>query len=192
MSKWQTNSLFRGEHHNLIQHGQGKEYSSDGFYTGEWQNGLKHGTGTEIKTDGSYYKGQWSKNQKHGDAAIDFSGPDNASYSGSVSQGKLDGYGFYKSKAIIYEGEFKHDSKEGEGTLLNPDGTFEYHGNWKKGIRHGNGIRQYQDGSEYVGSFFNNKKHGKGKETYSNEDIYEGQFQNDMRHGKGTYTWRNG
>lgn len=105
---------------------------------------------------------------------------------------QFQGYGFYQSRGVIYEGSFESNSRHGEGTLLNPNGKLEYHGEWKKGQRNGKGIKCYEDGSEYIGEFKNDLKHGNGKEKYSNEDEYEGSFKNNQRHGWGTYKWKNG
>ena len=149
--------VYEGDLSRNLPEGKGKQYTKDSYYSGSWKEGQKHGFGTEVTSSGCVYSGNWERNQKSGRCLITFPSVDAASYAGEVSEGRLHGFGIFKNRGLIYEGEFKHNAKEGEGTLLNPDGTLEYFGQWSRGLREGHGLRRYEDGSEYNGEFLKNK-----------------------------------
>ncbi len=94
-------------------------------------------------------------------------------------------------KEFEYEGEFKDGLRDGQGTLTFADGRM-YVGEFKDGLKHGQGTYTWPDGDHYVGEFFLDKRHGQGKMIYDNGDLYEGEFKYDQRDGQGTYTWANG
>ncbi len=85
----------------------------------------------------------------------------------------MNGYGklYDENNYLIYQGEFKDNKPNGQGTLYNQDPKL----NWKV----------------YEGEFLEGKKHGVGKMTFSSSDIYFGEFENDILSGFGTY-YRNG
>ena len=94
-------------------------------------------------------------------------------------------------KEFEYEGEYKDGLRDGQGTLTYADGRM-YVGEFKDGLKHGQGTYTWADGGHYVGEFFLDKRHGQGKMIYANGDLYEGEFKYDQRDGQGTYTWANG
>ena len=69
---------------------------------------------------------------------------------------------------------------------------FEYEGEYKDGLRDGQGTLTYADGRMYVGEFKDGLKHGQGTYTWANGDQYVGEFKDDIIYGQGTYTWANG
>ncbi|KAJ1425285.1 hypothetical protein B484DRAFT_397961 [Ochromonadaceae sp. CCMP2298] len=106
-----------------------------------------------------------------------------------------------------YEGEFRNDMLQGEGTMADPTGVQVYTGGWLADARCGYAVFTYE-GGKYEGHYVNNKRHGEGKETtmgntfqglyqegeftsgrvcYSNGDIYVGQMRDDCRHGRGRF-----
>ena len=105
-----------------------------------------------------------------------------------------------------YEGDFKGNRFEGEGSYLSHDKQL-YTGNWHHHRRHGYGEQTYFDGSRYSGDWLSNQRHGFGKltDTQDNSVIYEvnveffdpitmnswrcfqGSWKNDLMHGEGTY-----
>jgi hypothetical protein len=52
-----------------------------------------------------------------------------------------------------------------------------------------NGVGVARGDAEYQGEFRNGLKHGQGVKTWSWGDRYEGGFRDDRRHGKGVYVW---
>ncbi|CAD8183258.1 unnamed protein product [Paramecium octaurelia] len=87
-----------------------------------------------------------------------------------------------------------------------------YEGYFCCGLKHGNGLIIYEDGTYYQGNFFADKvlgdnrmfkafedechKNAKLQKTtkleFPNGAIYEGQLLEGKRHGKGIYTWKDG
>ncbi len=75
-----------------------------------------------------------------------------------------------------YEGHFKNDEFEGEGTLRNLKTSVKYEGEFKKGKKNGWGKLFGPDNNLiYEGEFFNNEKNGKGT-FYFQKKKYEGSF----------------
>ena len=76
-----------------------------------------------------------------------------------------------------YEGDFKGNRFEGEGSYLSHDKQL-YTGNWHHHRRHGYGEQTYLDGSRYSGDWVSNQRHGFGKltDTQDNSLIYEVKF----------------
>jgi len=56
----------------------------------------------------------------------------------------------------------------------------------------GQEITKYPNGDEYIGEYKDGVKHGQGTLNFANGDKYIGGFKNDIFHGQGTYTWSNG
>ena len=76
------------------------------------------------------------------------------------------------------------------GTELDPSNNgYKYVGEWKDGMRNGQGIETFADGYKYVGQQKNGKRHGQGTEIFADGYKYVGEFKNGKRHGRGTETW---
>ncbi len=65
------------------------------------------------------------------------------------------------------------------GNVHNIQLTNRYLGYFKEGVRAGQGIFFYTDGSKYEGEWSNNLKHGYGMFTGADGDIHEGEYAND-------------
>ena len=123
---------------------------------------------------------------------------------------------YYDLEDSIYEGEFKHNLREGYGKLIYKNGRY-YKGQWHNDKKQGFGVEylendkifyqgefiddvyngyggiQLKNGNYYIGSFFKGKKQGKGKIYYKNNKLkYEGNIVNDLKEGEGIYYWDNG
>ena len=85
---------------------------------------------------------------------------------------------------------------EETGVLYLWENGTKYMGEWKDGIKHGQGTYTYLDGKNYVGEFRNGKFNGQGTYIYGigklKGEKYEGEWKNGERTGPGTYTWSNG
>ena len=82
-------------------------------------------------------------------------------------------------------------------TVLNGIATKTYYngtytGNFLNGIRSGQGVMLYTDGSKYEGSWENDMKSGSGTFTWQEGHVYIGEFKNDMMSGTGTMTFSDG
>ena len=100
-----------------------------------------------------------------------------------------------------YEGDFKKDSRDGNGRFVeyNKTSVYTYVGQWVNDYKQGNGKETIeQDGVilfEYEGNFVKNKKHGYGisKEIFRDKSkTYKGNWKNDNKHGDGTQIYEGG
>lgn len=65
----------------------------------------------------------------------------------------------------------------------------QYKGEYKGGLKNGNGAATYADGGEYRGGWKDGKKSGQGVYYYPNGDSYVGEWADGQRQGKGTYSF---
>jgi len=94
-----------------------------------------------------------------------------------------------KKGEICYEGYWKLDKREGEGTGLDASGNV-YTGSWKQDKYHGKGTLKLKDKKlEYTGDWIEGKQEGDGTMIFPNEDKYIGQWKDNKRNGNGAYYW---
>ena len=55
-----------------------------------------------------------------------------------------------------------------------PDVDSEYQGEWKGGMKNGNGTQQWADGSKYTGEWIDDVIQGRGKYTWGDQRIFAG------------------
>ena len=65
-----------------------------------------------------------------------------------------------------------------------------YEGQYKFNKKNGNGSFYYPDGSVYHGQWLHDQKNGIGTYIYRNGDEYKGNWEKDLKHGHGTYSYR--
>ena len=96
------------------------------------------------------------------------------------------------SNGDIYVGEFKDGLRDGEGTYTFSDDS-KYIGQWTDGEMDGEGVFTYtSSGDRYVGQWLKGEKYGEGVYTFSNGDEYSGEWKNGVFEGEGIYTYANG
>lgn len=150
-----------------VYHGRGRcEFKEGHIYNGEMKYGLLHGDGEFIWKDGTKYYGEFRNNEITGKGKYEWT--DKSTYLGYVKNGMRDGEGKYVNKA--------------EGV--------EYNGEWQNGLRHGEGILKYKNGSIYEGQWAYGQKSGKGKMTYASGNYYDGEWKNNKRNGEGVMHWK--
>lgn len=113
--------------------------------------------------------------------------PNDLIYIGTLVHGKKSGKGVIKNRAgqMIYEGCFKDDLYEGEGTEILENGLI-FNGCFSKGKKDGRGlIFSTTDKFRYDGEWKNDQKSGQGTETYPDGSSYVGSFRNNFKNGKG-------
>ena len=138
----------------------------------------KNGTGAFIYGQGSYYAGEWKDGKRHGRGKYHFSKGEN-------------NYDFY-------DGEYLNDYRHGKGTSRQRNVFWDevYEGDWKAGIRDGEGsytVNNYRDKKifetfRYTGGFKAGEYSGKGElvEIKDNHTTkYTGDFLYGKKHGKG-------
>lgn len=124
---------------------------------------------------------------------------DESEYLGQISgNGVMDGSATFTDALndSVFTGTFQRGLKHGEGVEKYCDGTV-YKGAYKDGWKDGLGDLFDKDGQAiYVGSWSSDKKHGKGVCQYKSPTpypgVYNGHFKSDHRHGRGTLTTEEG
>jgi MORN repeat len=89
---------------------------------------------------------------------------------------------------------------DAEGYATGPGaarGSAEYVGDFRRGLKHGRGVKTWPTGDRYVGDFVDDMKQGYGIYAFGAGtpwagDRYLGGYQKDKRHGPGVYRWANG
>jgi hypothetical protein len=89
-----------------------------------------------------------------------------------------------------YTGEFKNGLRHGEGFMAMPGGRtlkgqFQYNAAFE-------GTYTYPDGKVYTGHWEIRERNGRGAMKYPDGRRYEGDFKSGLRHGKGIMTWPSG
>ena len=124
----------------------------------------------------------------------------NPKYEGEIKNGKPDGFGILTYINLVscrpvcekkFVGEFKDGLRHGQGTHTWSEGSM-YVGKYKDGKRNGQGTMTYSSGYRYVGEWEYGKRNGQGKHTWSEGDKYVGEFKDGMRNSQGTYTFSDG
>ena len=85
----------------------------------------------------------------------------------------------------VYEGEFKNGLRNGQGKYTMSDG-FVYEGTWRDDQIQGAGVARYPTGQIYEGQFKQGVPHGKGTMTFADGTIYEGSWLNGKMEGDGS------
>ncbi|MEE4266187.1 MAG: 2-isopropylmalate synthase [Desulfobacteraceae bacterium] len=131
--------------------GKGTMVSSTGHkYTGEFKDGVRHGEGVMLLPGGRKLVGVWSGNEIRTGT---YTAPD----------------------GTIYEGQWEHRERNGQGALTFPDGR-KYVGEFKSGQRHGRGTMTWPDGRTYVGDFKQGARTGQGTMAYPDGRTVTGEF----------------
>jgi hypothetical protein len=94
--------------------------------------------------------------------------PDGAVYRGGVRGTLLHGKGEYVAKSFRYEGEFR------------------------EGVKHGQGVYGWDNGNRYEGPFVNDLPEGIGKYVFASGDTYQGELKAGALTGRGIYVTKAG
>ena len=184
--------------------GQGTYTYSDGTkYAGEFKDGKLNGKGTFTFLGVYKYAGEF-KGKNFNEIKHFLTSGSGTRYDGIITRGTKEfGFGIFIVKSKIsylddinrfgfkYEGEFKNDKFNGQGTWSKPDGQ-KYIGEFKDGERNGQGTSTYTGGGKYVGEFKDDLPNGQGTLTFPGGTKYVGEFKDGPFNGQGTYTWADG
>ena len=145
-----------------------------------------------------------------------YSWADGLVWEGEVSWGTLNGSGSYVwPDGSTYQGQVENGHCHGEGRLVItkrdaqgvPHPLTIYEGQWREGLRHGNGTlvseasgsavlgtqvptNQVTGQSRYEGQWEHGRKHGYGTMSYGGTgNLYEGYWEHDLKHGEGVMYW---
>mmetsp|Transcript_26304 Transcript_26304/g.60925 ORF Transcript_26304/g.60925 Transcript_26304/m.60925 type:complete len:357 (+) Transcript_26304:298-1368(+) len=118
-------------------------YPSGSTYEGEVRDGKRHGLGVYTWKQGDSYSGMWFMGLMHGLGVAEYASE--AAYLGEWYLGDRVGNGMYfycpsdDEPHKEYAGAWRNDMLHGIGKRLSKSGTV-YLGNFKAGMRHGEGI----------------------------------------------------
>ena len=126
----------------------------------------------EIHKDKNIYIGEADYIIRNGRGAMIF-GEEGSYFVGYWDNGRQykKGKVFDINNILIYEGEYKKGVKDGNGVYYYPNGE-KYEGKFSNGIREGKGIFYWKDGNRWEGYFKNDEMNGegifyKGDESYT-------------------------
>ncbi|XP_062611375.1 MORN repeat-containing protein 1-like isoform X3 [Saccostrea cucullata] len=100
---------------------------------------------------------------------------------------RTSGHGIYQyeNKYFRYEGQWRGGIKHGQGKLQMADGSY-YEGTFTNGEIDGKGTRFFsQTGNKYTGQFSKGELHGRGTMVYADGSVYDGEWYKNRKHGYG-------
>lgn len=113
-------------------------------------------------------------------------------FDGEFHHGMRHGRGRWEFLGSSYEGVWRFDKPDGQGTFVEADGT-SHKGEWRNGHLHGHGVICDPHGNvTYDGTFNNGRRDGLGRQVFENGDEYSGNWKDGRMHGRGTQSFRNG
>lgn len=184
---------YNGEWKSGRKHGRGTYHWKTGeCYTGDWQSNARHGKGINRWSNGAQYEGEWQYNKQHGTGTYK-APPSSLAHSSASSTNQSINQLIpipVASSLVSYTGSWAVGLKHGEGLAVYEDGTV-YHGSWNGDKMHGQGELVSKDGSSYVGSFVADRFSGHGVCERSG-DVFEGEFSNNLMNGDGRWAKLNG
>ena len=160
------------------------------YYHGEFnEEDKKNGIGKMViinnNNEKCFYHGIW-ENDILNNGTIYYM--NNGKYIGELKNYLRDGKGKYISSLEVYEGYWKEDQKDGDGSVVYKDGT-KYKGKFKNNKFNGKGEMKWIDGTNYCGEFLNNLFNGNGYLKGKNNNTYNGNFDKGLFNGQGEFKW---
>ena len=120
----------------------------------------------KIKKDNGVYLGEADQNIPQGRGCFIYNGKDNEElkWIGYFDKGDKSNFGklYNEEGRLIYEGEYKNGLRNGEGTYYYARGL-RYEGQFVNGLREGHGVFYWEDGTRWEGPFKNNEMEGEGQ-----------------------------
>ena len=93
----------------------------------------------------------------------------------------------FKNDGIIYIGYWDNGRQFKKGKLFDFNNNLIYDGEYKKGLKDGNGVYYYSNGEKYEGKFCEGVREGKGIFYWKDGTKWEGYFKNDEMNGEGIF-----
>ncbi len=184
---------YTGYFKNFVQNGYGIYYYKNGArYIGEWKDGVQNGFGVYYFKTGEKYIGYWENLRRHGWGInydpykelkeIGFWDKDSLVQTfaqafpktGCVSGNCKDGFGKFVYSNGFYEGYFKNDLRNGQGTYYFDNGEV-YKGNFTNNKFDAQGTYYWVSGGKYAGAWKDHRMHGKG-DFFRNTDLVDKGF----------------
>ena len=93
----------------------------------------------------------------------------------------------FGEEGTYYVGYWDNGRQYKRGKVFDKKNNLLYDGEYKKGVKEGNGIYYYPSGEKYEGKFANGVKEGKGVFYWKNGNKWEGYFKNNQMNGEGIF-----
>lgn len=187
-------SLYKGEVdlYSNTKNGMGELIIRNGDnYYGTWFNNVFTGWNRIITTNGKLLVGLFMESKLNG-KGIEVDKDGKEIYKGNFVNGVREGFGEYRQKGSLYEGEFRNGEITGKGKIVFDSGDV-YEGEFMNGKFNGKGCYKWKkNGHEYIGDYLNGVFHGKGKYLWSENEWYEGDYVNGIKEGNGELKRPNG
>jgi hypothetical protein len=204
-------------------------YKTGAKHQGEFLDGKRHGQGKTTQLNGNSFEGSFVDDKRHGKGELSWINGAiietewengirvylelDSSWSGSKVNGKMEGYGIYKTTNSYYEGyfsdgfkhgygvdqrfngdilegEFRFNLLNGKGKILVSNGKY-MEGDFVDSIMIAGFINQI-NGERWEGTFSNWEAHGDMLITYPNGTVFNGKYLNGVANGYAKYTWPDG
>lgn len=170
--------------------GTGVYQWQDRSYVGNWSSGLREGFGVLEKQSGSWYRGEWHLDHRHGDGTA-YDVNTNTTYTGQWSNGLRNGKGrlLYANGVTVF-GEWHNDVLDPEVETHFPEGS-KYAGGWANDRRNGSGVWTDARGCEYTNNWVDDRREGSGAIRFTNGVVFHGTWKDDEA-VDGAYHFLNG
>ena len=93
----------------------------------------------------------------------------------------------FGEEGTYYVGYWDNGRQYKRGKVYDKNNNLIYDGEYKNGVKEGNGIYYYPSGEKYEGEFVNGVKEGKGVFYWKNGNKWEGYFRNNQMNGEGIF-----
>lgn len=147
-------SLYQGIFKEGKFNGKGKLTQGNGdVYDCQWLDGVPNGKGVIKLNDGSFQMGDFTNGSLTSGKMVDSNGNIRE---GRFKDGEIMGKGLSVYDGYTYDGYFKNNMPDGDGTLEYPNGD-KFEGQWKDGQMNGPGVLKYVKGGIKKGIWVDNE-----------------------------------
>eukprot|EP00854_Cymbomonas_tetramitiformis_P012832 gene12832-15165_t len=183
--KYSNGDTYEGEVLGTKRHGKGLHSCASGdYYDGDWRDDVRDGRGRMVFVNGLTYEGDWKNDKAEGHGICEYE--TGHKYTGDWKNDHRWGWGLFEMKGgDVYEGEWVDDIMEGKGRgrvkalqdeagkYSVKDGSVEYVGQWRDGLRHGHGTYHQTGLYKYLGEWARDMRHGQGKCIFMDGTVYD-------------------
>jgi len=179
-------------------------------YEGQFNLSMAHGTGTYTNTFGAIYDGEWKFDMQHGKGQEKWLNS-GSTFKGHFVDGLRNGHGVWIHNNKKYEGIWKNNMMDGDGTMewgyrptssvmSTSDGKSSKTANdFNRSVTSLEGGQPSvsnavpsEDQGVYTGGWKQNKMHGFGVFKWATGRVYLGHWVADMKQGVGKLTFKGG